>query len=407
MRLLVLIPFLIVSTSIFAQLGSKIGEKSPDLFFGKILNYERAEANLSDFKGKIVVLDFWATWCATCIRSFSQLEIIQSKYNKDLQIFTITTEKEERIKRFLDKWDMTLPIVIDEQRRLTTIFPHRTIPHVIVLDKMGKIRAITTSSEITEDLITKILLGQELAIKEKKDDLDFDPSIPLSGNDNFTYQITITPFKDGFPSFSNPTGLGIYKGRRVIATNLIAKTLFEIAHKFPLVTRTILETDDSSKFVWNRQNAICFDLIVPEELGEQRFEIMRQQLSIYFSCTSGIEERAKPVKILQKIKGKPILLDESNIGMEPHSSSSGRGLKMKNSPIETLAIFLETRLRTPVVDETGLIANYDLEIPWYNENPENINQELKQIGLELVDDVRKIKVLVIKDKVYIGSNNEP
>lgn len=399
MKQLTVIVFLVFSFNAFAQEASKLGNKSPELAFYNILNFEKTKANLIDFKDKVVILDFWATWCGPCIKSFPQLEELQAKFPNDLQIITITDDPEERIKRFLDKREMNLPIVIDEKRELAKIFPHRSIPHTVVIDKSGTIRVITTSSEITEELISEILLGKEVNIKEKKDVIDFDPSLPLSGNENFTYQITITPFKDGYPSFANPTGgEEPYKGRRIITTNLSARPLYEIAHQFPTGIRTIVEVSDQSKFEWSRQNAICFDLIVPEELGEKRFDIMKQQLSIYFGYQSIIEERVRPVKVLQKIKGTKTKITESKNGTESYSSYSGKGLSMKGSSIETLAGFLESQINKPVVNETNLTGLYDLEIPWYNESPEQIHEELKKLGLEIIDTDRKIKVLVIKDK---------
>ncbi|EKB48195.1 redoxin domain-containing protein [Cecembia lonarensis] len=399
MKQLTVILLLLFSFKAFSQEDSKLDKKSPELTFENILNFEKNNAKLSDFKDKIVILDFWATWCAPCIKSFPQLEELQNKFGEELQIITITDDPEERINRFLEKREMNLPIVIDEKRELAKVFPHRAIPHTVVIDKSGVIKAITTSSEITEELIYKVLNNQEVNLKEKKDAIDFDPSIPLSGNENFTYQITITPFKDGYPSFVNTMGgEGPYNGRRIIATNLSARPLYEIAYQFPTGIRTIVEVSDKSKFEWNRQNAICFDLIVPEDLSENRFKIMKQHLDIYFGYQSIIEERIRPVKILKQIEGKKIEINVSKEGTDPFASYGGRGLSMKGSPIETLASFLESQIHKPVLNETDLSGLYDLEIPWYNENPEQIHDELRKIGLEMIDAERKIEVLVIKDK---------
>jgi len=399
MKQLAVILFLAFSLNAFSQEDSKLGKKSPELTFENILNFEKNNAKLSDFKNKIVILDFWATWCASCIKSLPQLEELQTNFSNDVQIITITDDPEARIKKFLDKREMKLPIVIDEKRELAKDFPHRTIPHTVVIDKSGIIKAVTTPSEITEELINKILKNQEVNVKEKKDAINFDPSIPLSGNENFTYQITITPFKDGYPSFANPTGgKGPYHGRRIIATNLSASSLYEIAYQFPTAVRTIVEVTDKSKFDWNRQNAICFDLIVPEDLADNRFRIMKQQLDIYFGYESIVEERVRPVKILKQIEGKKVEIKESQKGTEPFASYSGRGLSMKGSPIETVTSFLESQIKKPVLNETNLNRLYDLDLPWYNENPEQIHEELKKIGLEIIDGERKIEVLVIKDK---------
>lgn len=385
--------------SAFTQNKSLLGQKSPDLTFDTIVNFEKTSATLKDFNGKIIILDFWATWCGPCIQSFPELEKLQAKFRDDIQIITITDDPEIRIKRFLAKKKLSLPIVIDDKRKLSQIFPHRTIPHTVVIDKSGTIRAVTTSSELSEELIEAILVGREVSIKEKKDVIDFDPSLPISGNGDFAYQLTITPFKEGYPSLSNSIGRGShYEGRRILAMNLSPKTLFEVAHQFPAGIRTILEVADPSKFAWNNQNIVCFDLIVPEKLADKRFDIMKQQLEIYFGYQSFVEERIKPVKVLQRINGAKVNLTETKKGTEPTSSYSGGGLSMRGASIEVVRDFLESQLNKPVVNETELTNLYDLELPWYNENPKQIHEELKKIGLQLIEAERKISVLVIKDK---------
>ncbi len=400
MKKIVTIILTLWSLGAFAQITTKIGQSSPNLVFEKIINFNQNNATLADFKGKVIILDFWATWCSPCIKSLPELETLQTKYKSDLQVITITSDPAERIEKFLSKKPLKLPIVIDEQRKLATVFPHRTVPHTIVIDKSGTVRAITSSSQITEEIIGKIINGQEVNITEKKDVMDFDPSKPLSGNENFTYQITITPFQEGYPSFSTiHTGEGIYKNRRIYGTNLVAQSLFEIAYQFPVSIRTIVEVKDLNKMEWSKDNAICFELIVPEKLSEQRFEIMKQQLELYFDYKAVTEERLRKVKVLRQVKDSPKnLLTKSSDKTEAYASYGGKGLSMKKSPISTLAEFLESQVDIPVVDETNLIEKYDLEIAWYNENPQQIHQELKKIGLELVSEERKIKVLVIKDK---------
>lgn len=396
---LVIFVFLAVSLNVVAQTESLLGKKSPDLTFGTIVNFEKTKATLNDFGGKVIILDFWATWCGPCIQSFPELEKLQAKFRNDLQVITITDDPEARIKRFLEKRKTTLPVVIDEKKELAQLFPHRTIPHTVIIDKSGTVRAITTSSEVSEELIKNILAGNAVSVKEKKDVIDFDPSLPLSGNGDFTYQLTMTPFKEGFPSFSNSLGGSPYEGRRIVAVNVSAKTLFEIAHQFPPGIRTALEVADPSKFSWdNKQNIVCFDLIVPEKLGDKRFEIMKQQLEIYFGYQASIEQRVRPVKVLQRIKNTDVKLTESKAATQPSSSYSGKGLSMRASGISTLADFLESQINKPVIDETGLGSLYDLDIPWYNENPKQIHEELKKIGLQIVETERKIQVLVIKDK---------
>ena len=394
-----LLSLLLILLNCFAFAQSKIGSKAPDIIFEQMLNYPSRTVRLSNLEGKVIILDFWATWCAPCIASFPKLEELQSKFNGKLQIITITSDSEERIQKFLAKREMNLPIAIDPSRKLAEFFPHRSIPHTVVIDKNGTVRAVTTSSEINQELIQKVIDNETVNLPEKIDDLEFDPSVPLSGNENFVFQVTITPFQEGVPSFSNLTGgEGPYKNRRIITTNLSARTLYEIAYQFPSITRTVVEINNPSSIAWNKQNAICFELIVPEELGSQRFEIMQKQLDMYFGFETLITQKEMEVIVLQRIANKEHSLTISAEKSPSEKSYSGAGLKMTNNSLDFLVSFLENQLELPVIDETNLTANYDLEISWFNENPEQIYIELEKIGLELQKAYKKIDVLLIRDK---------
>lgn len=399
MKQLTVIALSLITFCAYAQ-ESNLGKKSPELTFDKILNFEKSEAKLSDFKNKVVILDFWATWCVPCIQSFPHLEALQSTFTADVQVMTVASDPEARITRFLDHRAMKLPIVIDEKNALAKIFPHGTIPHTVVIDKSGTVQVIATPSDITEETIRKILSGQAVNIAEKDDEKIFDFSLPLSGNENFTYQITITPYNKNYATYSDDNGgEAPYTGRRILATNLSVRALYEIAYQFPARTRTIVDVSDLSKFEWSEQNAICFDLIVPEELGGQRFEIMKQQLSIYYKYQTVVEKRVVPVKIMQRIKGTEFLIPAAKAGATATSKDTRNGLSMMGVPLEKLTDFLESKFKQPVVHETNQEGLYDIEIPWFNESPRKIHEELKKLGLELVDGEREINVLVIKDRL--------
>jgi len=390
--------FLFIALSFHLHAQSIVNQPAGDLTFLKILNSEVKTGKLSDFKSRIVILDFWATWCAPCIESFPHLEELQSKFKSEIVVITVTDEPEERIIKFLQKRKMSLPIVLDSDRKLSTAFPHRSIPHTVVIGKDGVVKAVTTPDHIDEETLKQIMAGQPTALREKVDNMSFDPSKPLSANENFTYQITVTPFQRGLPSMSDPTGgKGVYKGRRILCTNLSPKTLYEVAFQYPVGMRTVVEVKNRKAFDWSEQTAICFEIIVPAEIGEKRFEIMRQQLSDLYPYKPVIEKRKMNCKVLRKVNGQGIGLKPS-AGTKEESSSGGQGLSAKYVEVRTLCDFLEGQLNVPVVDETQITGRYDLELKWYNENPNQIYEELKSVGLELVSANRDVDVLVIYDR---------
>lgn len=345
----------------------------------------------------MVILNFWGTWCGPCIQALPHLEALQKQFSNDVQVLTITDESEERINRFLTKRELSLPVVLDHDRKLAAAFPYRMVSHTVVIDKDGVVRAVTTPEKVTEEILKKVIAGQPVDLPEKIDVIDFDPSKPLSGNENFTYQVTVTPYQNGFPSMSNPFGVGVYRGRRILCINLAPQSLYEVAYRFPVSTRTVIEVEDKTAFSWTPQTAICFDLIVPDEMGENRFEIMKQHLGNLFPYRATIEKRLRDCRVLKPIAGQAIKLTPAAGGSE-ETSYSGRGFSMKNGSMKSVCEFLESMFNVPVIDETSLTGMYDVQLSWYNEDPNQIHEELRKLGLALTEERRAIEVLVIYDK---------
>jgi len=400
MKNLLFLVCLFFTTYVYGQSNSKIGKLSPDLDFEKILNYSTRSAKLSDYKSKVVLIDFWGTYCSPCIRSLSYLDSLQQRFSNDLQVLTVTSESEERIRTFLKYKKVNLPIVLDVEEKLKSVFPHSVISHTILIDKEGIVRAITTPEEITEDVIRKVLKNEVISLPEKEAPNDFDPNIPLSGNLDADFQMIVTPHKIGVNQIINQYGFPNYILRRILAINSCPQSLYQIAYNQPS-TRVISELKDASRFIWAPENLKCYDLIVPPNLSEQRFEIMQNHLDILFGYHSQMEERLIPVKILRIIQGKKVKLNRVELS-DPsitisNSIIDGSGLKMKSCSVSTITRAIEMWLQIPVTDETGLIDKYDLEMNWYEENPNQLNKELFDLGLEIVDAYRKVNVLVIKD----------
>ncbi|WP_020527065.1 redoxin domain-containing protein [Flexithrix dorotheae] len=398
MKTLTLIFLIVLPLNLLAQSSSLLGKKIQELEFKSVLNYADTSAKLSDFNSKVVLLDFWATWCSPCITSMAHLEDLQTQFKDDLLVMTVTDEDKARIQKFLSKRKTQLPITIDTERKLNNLFPHRTIPHTVVIDKDGIVKVVSSPKEVSSEVIEKIIKGEEVTLPEKKDILKFDYSKPLALDDEFSIYHAITPYKQGVAGMSNVTGgNGEFKNRRILATNVPPTKLFEIAYQWHSTIRMEFEVKNAEKLEWNKHNAVCFDLIVPESLSEQKFEIMQKQLDIAFPYKASIEKREKVVKVLKVIEGRRFDLPDTEL-TEQSGSEDGQGLFMKNAQIKLVTSFLERQLRIPVVDETGLSGNYNFEIPWYNEAPEQIHEELEKLGLELLDAQREIKVFVISDK---------
>ena len=144
MRILIIFIFLISNsvanemTSIKNLVINKELKKYEDLTF---FNSKKEQINLRDFKGQLILLNFWATWCAPCKEEMPSLDLLDNKANLDnLKIFPINVgqESEEKaINFFNDLKIKNLDTYFDSPITLAKKFGLRGIPTTILLNKDG------------------------------------------------------------------------------------------------------------------------------------------------------------------------------------------------------------------------------------------------------------------------------
>lgn len=91
-----------------------IGAPAPQF---TLTNLNGQKVSLSDYSGKVILLDFWATWCPPCKESIPHLETLYRRYkDKGFVVIGISFDEDiETVKRFKDKYNMTYPILMGEE----------------------------------------------------------------------------------------------------------------------------------------------------------------------------------------------------------------------------------------------------------------------------------------------------
>jgi cytochrome c biogenesis protein CcmG/thiol:disulfide interchange protein DsbE len=128
------------TTSVFAGGKSiKVGDALPDL---KTFGLEGALP--ADLKGKVLVLDFWASWCGPCKESFPALEDLHKKYGtKGLVVLAVNVdEKTADMKDFLKQHPVTFAIVHDATKKLVGTANISSMPTSFVIGTDGKVFSI-------------------------------------------------------------------------------------------------------------------------------------------------------------------------------------------------------------------------------------------------------------------------
>ena len=135
---------------------NKDSDKAPDFALksvdGKIVK-------LSDYKGKIIIIDFWATWCPPCRRGIPDLVEIQKEYKKDLVVIGISLDAAKTIKDvpgFIKEYGINYPIVYGDQQVTIDYGGIRSIPTSFVIDQKGNVVDSNVGLVSKETFVNKI-----------------------------------------------------------------------------------------------------------------------------------------------------------------------------------------------------------------------------------------------------------
>jgi thiol-disulfide isomerase/thioredoxin len=99
--------------------------------------------SIDDLKGKVVVLDFWGTWCGPCVASVPELRNLYKRYSKEpsFRLIGISSDFDEQVwRRFTEKNQMIWPQYRDQDRKIQNAFNIRSYPTYIVIDHEGVVR---------------------------------------------------------------------------------------------------------------------------------------------------------------------------------------------------------------------------------------------------------------------------
>ncbi len=114
-------------------------EKEAPLFTLKDLSGRRV--SLVDFRGKVVLLNFWATWCPPCISEIPKLNELREAYaGRDFEIIAVSTDRSlSAVKRFIKKRPVSFVVLHDEGIKVSRKYNVFSIPTTFLLDKKGRI----------------------------------------------------------------------------------------------------------------------------------------------------------------------------------------------------------------------------------------------------------------------------
>jgi len=119
--------------------GINVGNRARDF---ALENLAGDEVSLSDYRGSVVLINFWATWCPPCRAEIPDLEAAYRTWRGNgLVVLGLSTdESREQVQAFVDEFGMTYPILLDSEAKIMETYRARGLPLSVLVDRDGVIQ---------------------------------------------------------------------------------------------------------------------------------------------------------------------------------------------------------------------------------------------------------------------------
>jgi len=401
--------------------------------------------NLYDLNKKLIIFDFWATYCSSCIANMPHLQKLQEEFGNDIQIIIVTKNSKKEVDDLYARLNghvspevtyawKHLPFIVEDSV-LDQLFPHDAVPCHVWLDSAKVVEGIAYDNTTTKENIHAFLTGKKIKLaKYGLDDLDaLSPLSWIYGDNNFKEQLKYYSFifsrlnhKGG--GDNQVTALIDSTANKIVGLSCINMTIADLYklswyhYKNPNIgipdNKILLEVKNKDKFYtpkknseyleWGDTSLFTYALRVPLKNANDLYITMRQDLDRYFHYESKFENRKVKCLILKRISKKDIIFTKGREAKhEIDFGSNGARLNLQNMPIDYLVSRIETVISykdpfMPFFDETGYQGNIDINIPWSDDFNEisipELRKSLRKYGLDLVEEYKILRMLVISDE---------
>lgn len=407
-----------------------IGTKIPGHTITRLINFPRPSVGLTDFKGKILILDFWNRGCTSCIDSWPKLMKLQEKFKDNIQILLVNDlDDEATIRALIKRWSktfemqMTLPTAYQD-KVVNAMFPHQSVPHLVWIDQVGTVKYISMAQFLNHETIENMILGKEMDIRQKNDvqvPVKWSRPLFINGNggpeedvlsrtvirNNILNQMGVFlagKVKDANASYaviSNTTVVDMFR-------MLYGKGVDRIGNQLRVpYSQVILKAADTTKLV-NKVN----DAVRPENFYTIQFtaekvfsteklkDILKSDLQRYFELKVSREKVKKTCLVVSRSEFPVTAYKE---GAQVLNTNDGM-LKLNAVTLQELLNALIGRigyysgLSYPIVNESGFTDKLgNIEIDTNIQDWKKLSYALSKHGFIFSLQEREIEALVISD----------
>ncbi|MGH7254583.1 MAG: peroxiredoxin family protein [Nitrospirales bacterium] len=132
------------------------GMPAPDFTLQTLRGENRS---LSDYEGKIVLLNFWATWCKPCTKEMPAMEAAyQTLRDQDFVVLAVNElEDEDKVRKHVEQHGHTFPVLLDRDNRVANQYGVYGLPVTVFIDETGRVRDYIKGGLLTEEKIEEVV----------------------------------------------------------------------------------------------------------------------------------------------------------------------------------------------------------------------------------------------------------
>ncbi|HMI01691.1 MAG TPA: TlpA disulfide reductase family protein [Pedobacter sp.] len=416
-----------------------LGDKVEDVTIERIRNYPTKTARISDFQGKLLVLDFWDKGCTSCIANFPKMEALQKEFGNKIQILLVCKNNEEELKLLFKKSPnakaVTLPMPLGDTI-LNKLFPHIGVPYHVWIGPDGKVVGMTDGTSTNSTNIKQYL-------ETGKVDLPLKKSILSS-------KILNAPIVEQLLNIPEPekyleAGVFIMKKHPNIALNesafwpipaLIRIHFIDVDESFG-IKKVVVEVRDSLNFTkyfppvnvdleskWRMENAYKIQISsLPDRLlmslgynAEREYikKYLKDYVLSHFGITYSVENRKLKCWVITRInnadklksKGRSEFVQMKESDDSYFSDQMNGTAIFRNTPFGVLLNKLNKKMQIcfgekdapPLLNETGYNETFKVDMDLrFQPDLVKLNGELALYGLHIKEAIRNVKCLSIKE----------
>jgi peroxiredoxin len=206
-----------------------------------------ATHRLSDYRGdRVVLVNFWATWCVPCVKELPRLQALQDRYGaQGLQVLAISTDGPDRraaVSSLTGRYGFTMPILLDARSEVIALYnPKLDLPYTVLVDRSGRVRyAHQGYSPGDERLLEKEIVSLLGEVEARP-----TPRVAARGSESFLLRLPRGDVDEGYSRIIDQVDLSLSSGRFLAGARLDTAVSFSPLHADVDLAKRFLEYSSS------------------------------------------------------------------------------------------------------------------------------------------------------------------